>query len=51
MGGGATPMRRRGTIGKVLHEGVRLIGQVAELKEAIYLRAFLKPDTTTVEIG
>lgn len=50
-GGGAAPTRRRSTLGKVLHEGVRLVGQIAELKEAIYLRTFLKPDTTTVKIG
>ncbi len=50
MGGGG-PTHRRTGLGKVLHEGARLIGQVAELKEAIYLRTFLKPDTTTVEVG
>jgi glycosyl transferase family 25 len=50
MGGGA-PTHRRGRLGKVLHEGARLVGQAAGLKEAIYLRAFLKPDTTTVEVG
>jgi glycosyl transferase family 25 len=50
MGGGA-PTRRRSGAAKVLHEAARLIGQVAELKEAIYLRTFLKPDTTTVSVG
>ena len=51
MGGGGAPTRRRSPLGKVLHEGARLVGQIAELKETIYLRAFLKPDSTTVEIG
>ncbi len=50
MGGGA-PTRRRSGASKVLHESARLLGQVAELKEAIYLRTFLKPDTTTVDVG
>jgi glycosyl transferase family 25 len=51
MGGGAAPMRRRSPFGKALHEGARLAGQISEVKEAIYLRAFVKPDTTTVGVG
>ncbi len=51
MGGGGQPTRRRSPLGKVLHEGARLGEQAAELKEAIYLRTFLRPDTTTVGMG
>jgi glycosyl transferase family 25 len=52
MGGGASaPTRRRSTPGKVLHEVARLVGQITELKEAVYLRTFVKPDTTTVGLG
>ncbi len=50
-GGGAAPTRRRSPLGKILHEGARLVGQIAELKEAIYLKTFLRPETTTVGIG
>ena len=59
-GGGAFPTamtaggsgRRRPTIvGKLLREGSRLVGQVAEIPETIYLRAFVRPVTTTVGFG
>ena len=36
---------------KFWRETVRLIGQVAELPEAIYLRASVRPETTTVDFG
>ncbi len=49
--GGAAPTRRRSALAKIFREGVRLIGQTAELKEAIYLKTFLKTETTTVGVG
>jgi glycosyl transferase family 25 len=49
--GGAPPPRRRSLFGKLVHESVRLIGQASELKETIYLKTFLKPETTTVKVG
>lgn len=44
--------RRRPTIvAKLLREGSRLVGQVAEIPETIYLRAFVRTVTTTVGFG
>ncbi len=51
MGGGATAPCRRSGLRKVLREGARLVGQVDEMKEAIYLRTILRPDRMTVGIG
>ncbi len=45
------PRRRRSALGKVLHEGQRLIEQASELREALYLEAFVRPETTTVDVG
>jgi glycosyl transferase, family 25 len=37
--------------GKLFREGFRLVGQVVEIPETIYLRAFVRPVTTTVGFG
>ncbi len=49
-GGPARP-RRRSFLDKIVHEGVRLVGQASELRETIYLDMVLKPETTTVPVG
>jgi len=51
MSGGGSQARRLATLGKLWREGARLVGQAAEAKEAIYLRAFVRAETTTVEVG
>jgi glycosyl transferase, family 25 len=43
--------QRPTTFGKLLREGSRLVGQVAEIPETIFLRAFVRPVTTTVGFG
>ena len=43
--------RHRPLLGKFWRETVRLVGHVAELPEAIYLRASVRPETTTVDFG
>ena len=49
---GAPAKSRRGSsLAKVLREGARLAGQASELRETIYLKTFLKPETTTVKVG
>ncbi len=50
-GGGSAQARRRPVLGKLLREAARLVGQTAAAKEAIYLRSFLKLETTTVGVG
>ncbi len=49
--GGPAQTRRRSSLARLLREGVRLVRQTSGLKEAIYLRAFLRPETTTVPVG
>jgi glycosyl transferase family 25 len=51
VGPAGAPRRRRSAFGKVLHEAARLAEQTSELKEALYLKTFLKPETTTVDVG
>ena len=51
MATGGPGRRRRRLLGKFWRETVRLVGQVAELPEAIYLRASVRPETTTVDFG
>ena len=48
---GPAKTSRRPTLVKLLREAVRLTEQVAELKEAIYLKSVLKTETTTVPVG
>jgi glycosyl transferase family 25 len=42
---------RRPALVKLLREAGRLAEQLAEAREAMYLKAFLKPETTTVPVG
>ncbi len=51
MAAGGSGRRRPTVVGKLLREGSRLVGQVAEIPEAIYLHAFVRPVTTTVGFG
>jgi glycosyl transferase, family 25 len=51
MASGGPRRRRRPLLGRFWRETVRLVGQVAELPEAIYLRASVRPETTTVDFG
>ena len=50
-GVGSARVRRLPALGRLWREGARLVGQAAEAREAIYLRAFLKPETTTIGVG
>ncbi len=43
--------RPRHLLGKLWRETARLVGQVAEISEAIYLRAHVRPETTIVGFG
>jgi glycosyl transferase, family 25 len=49
--GGSAQARRPPALGRLWREGARLVGQAAELREAIYLRAFLNSETTTIGAG
>jgi glycosyl transferase family 25 len=51
MTGGRSQSRRRLSSGAISRESTRLIEQIADLKEAIYLGIFLKPRTATVAVG
>jgi GR25 family glycosyltransferase involved in LPS biosynthesis len=50
---GEEPRRKRprSAAQTIVREGARLFGQVADLRESIYLRMFLKPKTATVGVG
>ena len=48
---GGAPRRRRSRLGKILHEGARLVEQASEAREAIALAATVKPTTTIVGVG
>ena len=50
MAAGGAP-RSRTLLGKVRRETTRLLSQVADVPEAIYLRASVRPETTTVGFG
>jgi GR25 family glycosyltransferase involved in LPS biosynthesis len=50
-GDGPAQARRLPTLGKLWREGARLAGQAAEAREAIYLKTFLRPETTTIGVG
>jgi glycosyl transferase family 25 len=49
--GGPAPIRRLSPWARLLREGARLAGQAAEAKEAIYLKIYVKIDTTIVPVG
>jgi GR25 family glycosyltransferase involved in LPS biosynthesis len=51
MAAGESGCRRTTSVGKLLREGSRLVGQVAEIPEMVYLRAVVRPVTTTVGFG
>jgi glycosyl transferase family 25 len=51
MSAGGPARTRRSPFARLWREGIRLAGQAAEAKEAIYLKTFLKPETTTVPVG
>lgn len=51
MATGGPGRRRRPLVGRVWREAVRLVSQVAELPEAIYLRSSVGPETTRVDFG
>jgi GR25 family glycosyltransferase involved in LPS biosynthesis len=50
-GGQSARARGKSPLSRVLREGVRLAEQAADAREAIYLRTFLKLETTTVRVG
>jgi len=50
-GGGSARLRRLPAGGRLWREGARLLGKAAGIREAIYLRAFLRPETTTIGVG
>jgi glycosyl transferase, family 25 len=50
-GGGSTRARRLPALGRLWREGSRLVEKAAEVREAIYLRAFLRLETTTIGVG
>ena len=49
--GGPVKARRNSPLLKLVREAARLAGQAAEAREAIYLGAVVKPETTTVPVG
>ena len=49
--GGPTSTRRSSLFIKLGREVARLAGQAADAREAIYLKTFVKPETTTVPVG
>jgi glycosyl transferase, family 25 len=49
--GGSTKASRRPALVKLFREAERLAEQLAEMKEATYLKTFLKLETTTVPVG
>ncbi len=51
MSGDGKQHARLHLFGRLWREAVRLAGQVDDASEAIYLRALVRPETTTVEIG
>jgi glycosyl transferase family 25 len=51
MAGGGSQARRSAPLRRLWRETARLGGQAADLKEAIYLEAFLRPETTKVAVG
>ncbi len=50
-GGRSAQARHLLAVGKIWREGAQLVDHAAEAREAIYLRAFLKPETTTIGVG
>ncbi len=48
--GGSARTRRNSPIAKAAREVTRLASQVADAREAIYLRTVVKPETTTVPV-
>jgi glycosyl transferase, family 25 len=50
-GGGSAQARRLPPLGRLSREGARLVAKVSDVGEAIYLRTFLRPETTTVGVG
>ena len=51
MGAGEFARKHPGPFRKVVRESFRLVTQLAEIPEEIYLHAFVKPKTTTVGFG
>ncbi len=49
--GAPASARRSSPLVKLGREVARLAGQAADAKEAIYLKTFVKPETTTVPVG
>jgi hypothetical protein len=48
---GSVTLRRSSTLEKLARESGRLAGQVADLMERSYQKAFLRVQTTTVDVG